>query len=164
MDTRSVAFALLCTVLAVCAHPYDEGLLRAPGDYFEDRPGGLEREFARGPERESAGGYPGGYRDRGPLKDFQHPHLKAIPVEGREDCQVGTSTPEACREVPARHFAEVAYAPSEAGVCRNGTVVCGNRATLPRHVFPRTCAIKRARRIRATSAQGTWINSLSHLY
>uniref|UniRef100_A0A224YPK0 TIL domain containing protein n=1 Tax=Rhipicephalus zambeziensis TaxID=60191 RepID=A0A224YPK0_9ACAR len=68
MDTRSVAFALLCTVLAVCAQPYDGGILRPPGDYFEDRPRGLEREFASGLERESVGGYPGGYRDRGPQR------------------------------------------------------------------------------------------------
>ncbi|XP_037519170.1 uncharacterized protein LOC119396141 isoform X2 [Rhipicephalus sanguineus] len=72
MDTKSVAFALLCTLLAACAQPYDGGVLRAPRDFYEERPrgldrgGGLEREFGSGLERESVGGYPGGYRDRGP--------------------------------------------------------------------------------------------------
>nr|XP_037281112.1 uncharacterized protein LOC119174349 [Rhipicephalus microplus] len=74
MDTRSVAFALLCTVLTVYAQPYDGGIIRSPGDFYEDRPGGLnrggglEREFAGGLERESVGGYGGGYRNRGPQR------------------------------------------------------------------------------------------------
>ncbi|XP_075741609.1 uncharacterized protein LOC142791435 [Rhipicephalus microplus] len=61
-------------VLAVCAQPYDGGIIRAPGDFYDDRPGGLtrggglEREFASGLERESVGGYGGGYRNRGPQR------------------------------------------------------------------------------------------------
>ncbi|KAH8020740.1 hypothetical protein HPB51_003312 [Rhipicephalus microplus] len=72
LQRSSVRF--LEPVLTVYAQPYDGGIIRSPGDFYEDRPGGLnrggglEREFAGGLERESVGGYGGGYRNRGPQR------------------------------------------------------------------------------------------------
>ncbi|KAH6927707.1 hypothetical protein HPB50_007401 [Hyalomma asiaticum] len=66
MDTKVAALVLLCTALAVRAQSYDAGVLHAPGDFSEDRPGGLARESSL--EREFSGGFPGGYRDRGPRR------------------------------------------------------------------------------------------------